>query len=575
MMGKPDSSVVMGVSDWGVTGYIQDGKNIYIIAEDHKGTTYVNKASKDDLPLATFMDTVLQVPKDERQERRLTPEDHLRGRHTQTVEERCYTVAIDTLDDFLYGSSAQQKMNYAYTIMAATSLLFAGIQDWKTNYHIGNANFQMYLSVGYIRVYANGASDWYNPSRACSGGIIDGTCLLTDSRSYWSGNSSPTIPAYHVLITMTQACNPFGGVAWLDAICSSYKYAIAGCLEGSFPLPVEPDGVRSPETWDLVVVAHELGHSFGSPHTHDFSPAIDTCAFYTPDCGSNIPEGGGTIMSYCHGCYGGMSNIDVRFHTLVLDRIASARLPYSDNCAPTALNGRCSDLIDTYYPYLPGTCTQDENCAHCFDAERCELCNQGYNLDNNGNCIPICEVNCDVCSSPTDCTQCSFGYQNIFQQAGDCAPSVKTIIATSVLRRPSARSAPLAMAWRVAIASRAKPVATSALHRLFVHSATPTTSSTTATAPQSAKPIAARALRRRSALSASLNTTCRTTTASQSAKPTATSALRPPSALSAGLASTCRVTLARRARKRIFRVPLAQTVATVELFAAPGEAAVN
>jgi hypothetical protein len=182
----------------------------------------------------------------------MTPEDHLRDCRRQTVEKRCYTVAIDTLDDFLYASSAKQKMNCAYTIMATTSLLlFAGIQDWQTNYHIGNVDFQMHLSVGYILVYENGATDWYNPSQACSGGIIDGNCLLTGSQRYWSGSSSPTIPAYHVLITMTQACGPYGGVAWIDTICSSFKYAIAGCLDGSFPLSVEPDGVQLSETWDL------------------------------------------------------------------------------------------------------------------------------------------------------------------------------------------------------------------------------------------------------------------------------------------------------------------------------------
>ena len=111
---------------------------IYIIASDRKGTTYVNEASKHDLPLAAYEDIVQQIPKDEKNERRMTPEDHLRDRRRQTVEKRYYTFA-------------KQKMNYAYISMATTSLLlFAGIQDWQTNYHIGNVDFQMHLSVGHI-----------------------------------------------------------------------------------------------------------------------------------------------------------------------------------------------------------------------------------------------------------------------------------------------------------------------------------------------------------------------------------------------------------------------------------------
>ena len=65
-------------------------------------------------------------------------------------------------------------------------------------------------------------------------------------------------------------------------------------------------------SWDVEVVTHELGHLFGSPHTHGCywngnDTAIDGCgtsAGYTEgDCEQGPlpdPETGGTIMSYCH-----------------------------------------------------------------------------------------------------------------------------------------------------------------------------------------------------------------------------------------------------------------------------------
>ena len=59
---------------------------------------------------------------------------------------------------------------------------------------------------------------------------------------------------------------------------------------------------------------HEVGHNFGSGHTHDdksYSPVIDSCGNI---CTAGLPLAGlplansATIMSYCHICAGGDSN---------------------------------------------------------------------------------------------------------------------------------------------------------------------------------------------------------------------------------------------------------------------------
>jgi len=58
---------------------------------------------------------------------------------------------------------------------------------------------------------------------------------------------------------------------------------------------------------------HELGHNFGSGHTHNggYLPVIDTCG---TSCPAGLPLAkSSTIMSYCHICTGGYSNMDYTF----------------------------------------------------------------------------------------------------------------------------------------------------------------------------------------------------------------------------------------------------------------------
>jgi hypothetical protein len=91
-----------------------------------------------------------------------------------------------------------------------------------------------------------------------------------------------------------------GGIAWVNVLCanpnSGYGYAFSD-IDGTFNnLPVY--------SWDVMVVAHETGHNFGSPHTHSCSwpgGPIDSCYAVEGGCytGPAIPRVG-TIMSYCH-----------------------------------------------------------------------------------------------------------------------------------------------------------------------------------------------------------------------------------------------------------------------------------
>lgn len=88
-----------------------------------------------------------------------------------------------------------------------------------------------------------------------------------------------------------------GGIAYLDVICfKNYAHGVSAIGTSYQNVPTY--------SWSVEVVTHELGHNLGAWHTHSCNwagGAIDNC--YSPEgsCPPGpAPQGGGTIMSYCH-----------------------------------------------------------------------------------------------------------------------------------------------------------------------------------------------------------------------------------------------------------------------------------
>jgi len=96
-----------------------------------------------------------------------------------------------------------------------------------------------------------------------------------------------------------------GGVAWVNALCSTYKYAYSNIQATYQNVPTY--------SWTVEVMTHEMGHNLGSPHTQSCTwsgGALDNC--YTTEGGcapGPAPTNGGTIMSYCH-----LTNYGINFN---------------------------------------------------------------------------------------------------------------------------------------------------------------------------------------------------------------------------------------------------------------------
>jgi hypothetical protein len=142
-----------------------------------------------------------------------------------------------------------------------------------------------------IPIFIDKVKIWTSKSAYSLNSIAD---LLLDFREHRLNN----FPG-NIALLLTGNPQFEGGIAFRDGICDRSK-AFAVCH-------ITDDYNNYPGySKDIHVISHELGHIFGSAHTHDCvwgpekNQPIDGCSF-TANCGpGDIPSLGGTIMSYCH-----------------------------------------------------------------------------------------------------------------------------------------------------------------------------------------------------------------------------------------------------------------------------------
>ncbi|HMN95676.1 MAG TPA: M12 family metallo-peptidase [Phycisphaerales bacterium] len=217
---------------------------------------------------------------------------------------RTATIAVETDHEFtlLFGGTLEAAASYAVTLIAGASEVFA--RDTLTQFQ-----------VSFLRLWATPDDPW------TEGGAVS---QLFQFRDWWAAFEG-AIPRSTAHFLSGRGLG--GGVAWLPGTCTdTFGYGLSANLGGSFPYPIQD---YSAQNWDLMVVAHELGHNFGAPHTHSMNPPIDGCG--NGDCSE---LGVGTIMSYCHLCSGGLANVAMAFAPGTIETILSHLASEGAFCIP-------------------------------------------------------------------------------------------------------------------------------------------------------------------------------------------------------------------------------------------------
>jgi len=329
VIGDEGSQVFISLSDFGVQGFIESTSGVYSLSS---GLMADGFGQPDDLRITKVEGAIggLHTPPMSCGVTLDNPELHPMGlpRPLDAAELdlfdrtnppcRVARVAIDTDWEFtssLFNGNTTASAAYALTLMAGVSEIF-------------ESNLNVRLVVSYLRVWESNV-DPYN----------QGGDLLQEFRNHWNATQG-SVPRDIAHLLSGRNNLPYGGVAYLSVMCNQqWGYGLSGYLNGSFPYPLINNNGGN---WDLVVVAHELGHNFGTLHTHDgYTPPIDNCG--NGDCSS---ASNGTIMSYCHTCSGGISNITLNFHPLVRAQILSYLNDISCDLTATGANA-VDDLVST------------------------------------------------------------------------------------------------------------------------------------------------------------------------------------------------------------------------------------
>ena len=278
------------------------------------------------------------------------------------VSTECVEMAIDTdYYTFLeFDSNCFSVVEWSLAVLAGVSEIYMQELDEE-----------VLLQARYINVRET-QDNYYN--------LNDCSDMLDELGEYWTEAPLNTLLNDVDLIHLFTRKQANGGVAWVDAICSSdgyYKGGVSSGLNTNLNYDY-PD--NTPFSYNMAYVSHEVGHNFGANHTHwcgwEAEPslgfpggAIDSCYPVEGNCSEPGDADIGSIMSYCD--LAGITSA-LQFHPIVKNQAIIPNINSNQancfgdcgeletSCEGTFIYGCTSQLADNYNPDAnvdDGSCT--------------------------------------------------------------------------------------------------------------------------------------------------------------------------------------------------------------------------
>ncbi len=293
--GDPQSSVSLSFSHVGVRGWIRvGGELVHVLARPGANDDWSN----GDVLIAdeaAILRTGARMDFSCQQEQvsPTTPAARM-----QPAPSGTQSLGVCSLREAKVSLTTDFPLFQRFNNLAAETAYVAGLFSLISDQYETQVNTVM--TFPYVAFYTTSNDPWTATS---SGAALDELALA------WASG----IPNGGQVGQLVSGAGLGGGVGYLAALCGT-ALSVAGNMTGTTPMPI----VQGPANWDFIVCAHEIGHNFGAPHTHEFCPPLDQCppSQYWGSCQTaQVCTNQGTIMSYCHLCSGGTSNVIPVFHT--------------------------------------------------------------------------------------------------------------------------------------------------------------------------------------------------------------------------------------------------------------------
>ncbi len=199
------------------------------------------------------------------------------------------TIAVDTDNELMnlkFSNNTTTATNYIASLIASMSAIYER-----------DALLRLLQGTTFLRVSTT--ADPYNDTGSGNASVSK----LQEFSNVWNTTHVGVTRALAMMLSGKQSGGGASGIAWVNTICVKYH--------GTSFSQVFVSGT-TPSSGDILVVAHELGHNFGSPHTHCYTSPVDNCYNAEPGCFAGtkscpasqtingVTNVTGTLMSYCH-----------------------------------------------------------------------------------------------------------------------------------------------------------------------------------------------------------------------------------------------------------------------------------